>query len=61
MKMMSKGNVKLSMYRVYYRDGEEHHDFYIQATTAQEAVNTVREDGDDIEIIDVAKVVNNWK
>ena len=52
---------RVSTYRVYYREGDETQDIYIQAISAQQAVDFARGDSDDIEIIDVAKVVNNWK
>lgn len=52
---------KVSEYRVYYREGDERHDIYIQALSAQQAADIVRISADYIEVIEVAKVVKNWK
>lgn len=56
---------RVSNYRVYYRENNETYDVYIQALSAQQAVNFIRGDistqFSKIEIIEVAKVVNNWK
>ena len=52
---------RVSVYRVYYRFQGDGEDVYIQATSAQQAADFIRGDNPDIEIVEVAKVVNNWK
>ena len=56
---------KLSVYRVYwmFNNYEQSGDEYIEAFTAQGAVDVCREvfAPEGAEILDVAKVVNNWK
>lgn len=59
--MLTEGKVKMFTYRVYFREGDEPQDIYLLAPSAQVAVDYVRADGDNIEVIEVAKVVNNWK
>lgn len=63
MKMLREGSGRVSTYRVTYRYDGNIGDDYIQALNAQQAVDFAREyfAPDGAEIIDVAKVVNNWK
>lgn len=58
--MVKKGRV--SVYRVVYRYDGNIGDDYIQALSAQNAVDMVRLHmaPEGAEIIEVAKVVNNW-
>lgn len=58
------GMVTLSAYRVVYFHDNAHHDDYTLAWTAQEAVDKIRErysDLDGLEIVEVSRVVNNWR
>ena len=64
--MLTEGKSgRVSTYRVYYRENNETNDVYIQALSAQQAADFIRGDistqFSKIEIIEVAKVVNNWK
>ena len=54
---------RVSTYRVLWFFEGNHMDEYIQALNAQQAVDFVREYSapEGAEIIEVAKVVNNWK
>ena len=54
---------KVSNYLVEWNHDGEFQTTYIQALTAQQAVDFVRKYSapDDAEIVEVAKVVNNWK
>ena len=50
------------MYRVYGQEGLEGFDEYYSATIAQEAVDLAREaHGEAYRVIEVSKVVRNWK
>lgn len=54
-----KGNV---MYRVYGESDGEPFDVYFRATTAQMAADIAREVyGEGCSVIEVAKVVRNWR
>lgn len=60
MKMLTEGNQKLSNYVIFFFcDGFQK--THINASSAQEAVNTLRENDPEVTIIKVAKVVKNWK
>lgn len=49
-------------FRVYYLDEEGNgFDEYIQALNAQDAADYVREYDGATEVVDVAKVMKNWK
>ena len=63
---MGKRLDELTMYRVYgQRDGKYFHDDYIAAYNAQDAADRIRDEykdmGGEYEVIEVAKVVRNWK
>lgn len=54
----------LSAYRVVYFHNNAHYDVYTYAWTAQEAVDKIREshsDLDGLKIVEVSRVVNNWR
>ncbi len=61
--MLKEGKLgRVSTYRVYYRCHDENcEDVYIQALSAQQAVDFIRGEDSDIQVLEVAKVVNNWK
>ena len=60
--MLKEGKTgRVSNYRVYYERYDEWEDVYIQALSAQQAADCIRGNDPDIKIIEVAKVVNNWK
>lgn len=61
--MLTEGKGRVSTYRVYWVFEDERGDEYIQALSAQQAVDFVRQYSapEGAEIVDVAKVVNNWK
>lgn len=59
--MLTEGKGRVSMYRVYWVTEDQSGDEYVQATSAQQAVNFIRNDDPEIEVLEVAKVVNNWK
>ena len=59
--MLKEKTGRVSNYRVYYEYHNEWEDVYIQALSAQQAADIIRGDDPDIHIIEVAKVVNNWK
>ena len=64
MKMLCEGKERVSMYRVYYLKDNSPNDIYLEAVNAQEAANAARRSEDydpSVEIVEVAKVVNNWK
>ena len=51
-------------FRVYSKHifEEEFYDDYVNASSAQEATNTIRQlYNDEVYIIEISKVVNNWK
>ena len=52
---------KTDTYRVVYWLGSELHDDYVIQQSAQKAVEHVRTDYPVAEVVEVAKVVNNWK
>lgn len=56
-------NARVAMYRVVYRYDGNIGDDYIQALSAQNAVDMVREymAPEGAEVVEVSKVVNNWK
>ena len=50
------------MYRIYYLDSNgDGFDEYFSTKNAQEVVDICRNNNDVDEILDVAKVVHNWK
>ena len=55
----------MTLYRVYWRDPEycDSGDEYIEAASAQHAVDQCRQHcmPDGAEVVEVAKVVKNWK
>lgn len=61
--MLKEGKEHVSTYRVYWVLENLSGDEYIQALNAQQAVDFIREYSapEGAEIVDVAKVVNNWK
>ena len=61
--MLREGKPKVSTYRVVWFHEGNHEDTYWQALTAQQAVDFTRQYSapEGAEIIEVAKVVNNWK
>ena len=59
--MLTEGKARVSDYRVYYEYHDDREDVYIQALSAQQAANIIRGDDPDIKIIEISKVVNNWK
>lgn len=61
--MMSEGKERVSAYRVLYYYLNTECLWEVEAHSAQEAVNTLRNQlGNDVkEVIEVWKVVNNWK
>lgn len=63
---MKKVGAELRMYRVYGYQGNAGIDEYCEAKSAQDAVDRVREwfadtDEPPVEILEVARVVHNWK
>lgn len=66
MKKMEKEMNVLKQYRVYGQDsGMNNYDEYVWATDTQHAVDRVREwhrnDGEDYEVLEVSKIVKNWR
>lgn len=63
MKQLKEGKARTPTYRVVYFHNGKHMDEYIFALTAQQAVDICREifAPEGAEIVEVAKVVNNWK
>ena len=61
--MLTEGKVRVSTYRVVWFFEGKHYDAYWQALNAQQAVDFTRQYSapEGAEIIEVAKVVNNWK
>ena len=61
--MLKEGKGRISTYRVYWIFEDQSGDEYTQALSAQQAVDFVRlySAPEGAEIVDVAKVVNNWK
>jgi hypothetical protein len=60
--MLKEGRPRrVSIYRVYYEYNGDHEDVYIQALSAQQAVDIIRGDDPDVHVLEVSKVVNNWK
>ena len=59
--MLTEGKARVSNYRVYYKYHGDNEDVYIQALSAQQAADIIRGNDPEVEIIEVAKVVNNWK
>ena len=61
--MLIEGKVRLFMYRVVWYHDNSHHNTYWYASSAQQAVDSVRKHFllEGVEIVEVAKVVNNWK
>lgn len=59
--MLSEGKVRMSTFRVVYYLGCETHDDYLILQSAQQAVDHVRSEYPEAEVVEVAKVVNNWK
>jgi len=59
------GVAKLATFRVYFRmsgdESAETCDLYIDACSAQHAVNMICEDNPDAVIIDVSKIITGWK
>lgn len=55
--------ISLKMYRVYGYDNERAYDEYCEATSAQVAVDHVREwhEGEPYQVLEVSKVVKGWK
>lgn len=54
----------LSAYRVVYSHDNAYYDVYTFAWTTQEAVDKIREqhsDLEDLEIVEVSRVVINWR
>lgn len=56
-------NTRVAMYRVVYRYNGNIGDDYIQALSAQNAADMVREymAPEGTEVVEVSKVINNWK
>ena len=61
--MLKTRKPRVYTYRVLYRHDENFYDEYIQALSAQNAVDMTRKHiaPEGAEIVEVAKVVNNWK
>ena len=60
--MLKDGSMKkLSNYIVYFYDKDDPDTTYVLARSAQDAANQVREGDRNIRIVEVAKVVKNWK
>lgn len=54
-------NKKESMYNICYQYLDDFERIPIKAPSAQEAVNIVREINPEYEVIEVAKVLENWE
>ena len=63
MKMLTEGKARVSTYRVFWRFKDQSGEEYWQALNAQQAVDFTRQYSapEGAEIVEVAKVVNNWK
>lgn len=66
MTKMEKEMNSLKQYRVYGQDsGMNNYDEYVWAMNTQHAVDRVREwhrnDGEDYEVLEVSKIVKNWR
>ena len=60
--MLTEGKVRMSTFRVVGFYQGNHDDEYVEALTAQQAVDFVRRTSPEgVEIVEVAKVVKNWK
>lgn len=65
--MLSEGKMRVSTYNVTWRyEGNHGHSYYqksFEAMSAQQAVNFARQHNapEGSKIVEVAKVVNNWK
>ena len=61
--MLTEGKRRASTYRVVWFHDGDHHDEYVMTWNAQYAVDYVRNHvaPEGAEILEVAKVVNNWK
>lgn len=52
---------KTSLYRVYYYLNNAGDDEYIDAYSAQDAVDRVRSSHPEADVVEVSKVINNWR
>ncbi len=55
---------KIALYRIKYEKGNKLFDIYLEAYSAQDAVNMTRESEHHdpaVNILEVARVVNTWK
>lgn len=56
----------IPVFRVHYRVNNNYYDDYVLATSAQKAVDEIRKDTTavwvkELEILEVAKIVQNWE
>lgn len=61
--MLKEGKERFSTYRVVWFHEGNHHEEYVMTASSQFAVDYVRNHAapEGVEIVEVAKVVNNWK
>lgn len=59
--MLKEGKERICTYIVMCDENGKLKNFDVLASSAQQAVNYIRNEHRDIIIINVAKVVNNWK
>jgi hypothetical protein len=61
MKMLAEGKERVSTFKVCYASKVKLYDELVKTTSAQSAVDFIRKQHPDVKVVEVAKVVNNWK
>lgn len=59
--MLKEGKERIYTYIVEYIENDKRQSTYFQTSSAQKAVDCVRNSNHNIKIVEVAKVVNNWR
>ena len=59
--MLTKGKERKSIFKVCYASNVKLYDELVKTTSAQSAVDFVRKQHPDVKIVEVSKVVYNWK